>query len=74
MGRRRRHRRRETGEHLAPRIAADCQKNGFADLLPIVPPFELFLLETPEDRRHGFVFRPKPQRIVFEPPDVAHRF
>jgi integrase len=31
-------------------------------MLPMAPEFAEFLLETPESKRHGYVFSPKPQR------------
>ncbi len=56
-----------SGPHITLRIPGEYQKSGRdQEALPIVPEFEQFLLATPEDRRHGYVFNPKPQRVVLE--------
>lgn len=37
---------------------ADDQKNGKAQLYPVVDDFAEFLVQTPPEARHGFVFNP----------------
>jgi hypothetical protein len=39
------------------RIKGEAQKSGNDQLLPLTPDFSEFLLQTPEARRHGRVFR-----------------
>jgi len=46
-----------TGRHPRLRIKGEAQKSGQDQLLPLTPDFGEFLLATPEDQRHGRVFR-----------------
>ena len=51
-----------SGKYPMLRIPAECEK-GFKDrLLPIVPDFAEFLLETPEHERRGHVFKLRSRR------------
>jgi integrase len=45
-----------TGRHPRLRIAGRAQKSGNDQLLPLTPDFAEWLLETPEEDRHGPVF------------------
>jgi integrase len=45
------------GKHPRFRIAADAQKSGRDQLLPMTPDFAEWLLKTPKRDRHGRVFR-----------------
>jgi integrase len=47
-----------TGKRPMLRIVAELEKGGRDRMLPIVPEFAAFLLETPEAERHGRVFKP----------------
>jgi integrase len=65
----------QAGEHFVLEIPGDCQKNGRDQVLPIVPEFEEFLRQTPEHERTGFVFDPRPRRVVhgrLQPLAVSH--
>jgi integrase len=46
-----------TGKHPRFRIYAEAHKGRRDVLLPMTPDFATFLLETPEEERHGHVFR-----------------
>ena len=46
-----------SGKHPRFRIAADAQKSGKDQLLPMTPDFAEWLLRTPESEREGRVFR-----------------
>ena len=46
-----------TGRHPRFRIRGEAQKSGRDELTPITPDFAEFLLQTPENQRHGRVFR-----------------
>lgn len=48
-------------QHPMLRIPSDQEKGNKDRLLPIVPEFAKLLDETPESKRVGFVFNPKPQ-------------
>ena len=45
------------GKRPAFRILAEGQKSGRDEVLPMTPDFAQCLLQTPEDERHGRVFK-----------------
>jgi len=49
----------ELGQHPVLEIPAAMQKNDTHETIPMLPVFELLLLETPESERKGWVFNPK---------------
>lgn len=50
-----------TGKRPMLRIPAERQKNHKNTTLPIAPEFAELLLKTPEAKRHGYVFDPRPR-------------
>jgi len=57
------------GKHPTLRIPAALEKGHKDRVLPIAPEFALFLLETPEADRTGYVFNPRPPRGQGRPKD-----
>jgi integrase len=51
----------QPGEHPMLRIPRELEKGNQDRLLPLAPEFAEFLLETPEHKRTGFVFNPRPR-------------
>lgn len=51
-----------TGRRPMFRIRAEAEKGNKDRVLPLSPEFAEFLLTTPEDERHGYVFNPLPRR------------
>ncbi len=49
----------KAGIHSCLEIPAAMQKNNSDEEIPLLPGFEKLLLETPPDRRTGWVFEPK---------------
>jgi integrase len=51
------------GKDLMLRIPADLEKGNKDRILPIAPEFADFLLRTPDEERHGRVFKLQPQKV-----------
>jgi integrase len=51
----------QPGEHPMMRIPRELEKGNQDRLLPLAPEFAEFLMETPMDKRMGFVFNPLPR-------------
>ncbi len=61
-----------TGKRPMLRIPAELEKGHKDRTLPMAPEFAEFLLATPKARRHGRVFRLKPQRTSAETITAHH--